>query len=242
MAVYACSDLHGRKDLYFKIKEILQPEDIVYFLGDANDRGPDGWELIQLIYNDKQFVYIKGNHEDMFVDAALDVLDNDGEDSRSLRLLDRNGGMVTLNAWSLDGRPTELLQELFRLPICKTYTNKDGKRIVLSHAGCTPWYNEEDKDGYEFSIWDDLLWNRDHFFDDWDEEHFSNLIIVHGHTPVPHLMDYLNDKQDVVEPGPYWYCNNHKVCLDQLSAFTDMTCILNLDTFEHKIIKVGDAE
>ena len=237
MAVYACTDLHGRKDLYYKIKEVLNPEDIVYFLGDANDRGPDGWELINLIYNDKQFIYIKGNHEDMFVDAALDVLD-DSENCRSLNLLERNGGMVTLNAWSADGKPAELLQDLFKLPICKTYINTSGKKIVLSHAGCTPWYNEDDRDGYEFSIWDDLLWNRDHFLDQWDEEHFPNLIIVHGHTPIPHLMDYLNDKRDEVAPGPYWYCDNHKVCLDHLSAFSDMTCLLDLDTFEYKIIEM----
>ena len=58
MSIYATTDLHGRKDLYLKIKEILQPDDKVFFLGDANDRGWDGWELIKLIYNDPQFIYL----------------------------------------------------------------------------------------------------------------------------------------------------------------------------------------
>lgn len=40
MAVYALSDLHGYLDLYKQIKEFLKPEDKVYFLGDAGDRGP----------------------------------------------------------------------------------------------------------------------------------------------------------------------------------------------------------
>ena len=44
MAVYACSDIHGYYQIYEKIKSILKPDDCVYFLGDANDRGPDSWK------------------------------------------------------------------------------------------------------------------------------------------------------------------------------------------------------
>ena len=62
---FACSDLHGQLDLWKQIKSFLNPEDTVYFLGDAGDRGPDGWELIKAIANDSQVVYLKGNHEDM---------------------------------------------------------------------------------------------------------------------------------------------------------------------------------
>ena len=72
MAVYACSDLHGRLDLYKQIKAFLNPEDTVYFLGDAGDRGPDSWELIKTIYSDDQFVYLMGNHEEMLVEAMKD--------------------------------------------------------------------------------------------------------------------------------------------------------------------------
>ena len=38
MSMYACSDLHGMKELYLKIKDFLKPEDKVFFLGDAGDR------------------------------------------------------------------------------------------------------------------------------------------------------------------------------------------------------------
>ena len=40
MATYAISDLHGRMDLFRQVKEFLQPEDVVYVLGDCGDRGP----------------------------------------------------------------------------------------------------------------------------------------------------------------------------------------------------------
>ena len=69
MATYAISDLHGRMDLFRQVKEFLQPEDVVYVLGDCGDRGPAGWELIKTVYEDPQFIYLMGNHEDMLVNA-----------------------------------------------------------------------------------------------------------------------------------------------------------------------------
>ena len=58
MSMYACSDLHGMKELYLKIKDFLKPEDKVFFLGDAGDSGPQSWELIKLIFQDDPFTYI----------------------------------------------------------------------------------------------------------------------------------------------------------------------------------------
>ena len=68
MSVYACGDLHGRLDIYRKIKEFLKPEDRVIFLGDANDRGPAPWALVKEILTDPQFIYLRGNHEEMLFD------------------------------------------------------------------------------------------------------------------------------------------------------------------------------
>ena len=39
MANYVCSDLHGYLELYKKIKNFIKPEDTIFFLGDAGDRG-----------------------------------------------------------------------------------------------------------------------------------------------------------------------------------------------------------
>ena len=74
MAVYACTDFHGYYGLLIEIMAYLKPGDEVYFLGDANDRGPHGWRLMKDIYNQPQFHYLKGNHEDMFVDVAYSCL------------------------------------------------------------------------------------------------------------------------------------------------------------------------
>ena len=89
MATYAISDLHGRMDLFRQVKEFLQPEDVVYVLGDCGDRGPAGWELIKTIYEDPQFIYLMGNHEDMLVDAMRG----------DKQLCFYNGGKDTFRSW-----------------------------------------------------------------------------------------------------------------------------------------------
>ena len=48
MSVYATTDLHGRLDLYNKMKAILKPKDRVYFLGDAGDELPPLIRLRQI--------------------------------------------------------------------------------------------------------------------------------------------------------------------------------------------------
>ena len=115
-----------------------------------------------------------------------------------------------------------------------------GMCLLVACLGVTSCAEDDGEDGYKFSVWDNLLWNRDHFLDDWDEKHFKDWVIVHGHTPILHLIDYMGGPiPEKIPVGPYWYCYNHKVCLDHLSVFTDIACIMDLDTFEFKIIEGG---
>lgn len=83
----------------------------------------------------------------------------------------------------------------------------------------------------------ELLWNRDHFLDEIDECWAENCIVVHGHTPIPHLANYICDPNKNLQHGAYWYDDKRKVCLDNLSAYTDVACLLNLDTFEEIIVE-----
>ena len=95
MSVYALGDLHGHYEIYEKVKAMLKPEDTVYFLGDAGDRGPDSWKCIKAIYDDPQFIYIYGNHEDMLVQALCNYIHDGCPDYYSLQLLGMNGGNQT---------------------------------------------------------------------------------------------------------------------------------------------------
>jgi hypothetical protein len=238
MATYACSDLHGRLDLYNKIKEKLAPTDNVYFLGDAGDRGPDGLELIKTILHDEQFIYLKGNHEDMFINAALEYLATGTTESTDYQMLIGNGGKKTFCDWVEDGKSIELIDQLKALPVHAVYNNKSGQTLLLSHAGYTPWHDSRAPTCITTPYWYELIWSREHFQEPWDDEHFKNCIIVHGHTPTIHLANYLNDPSEEIRAGAYWYCNNHKVCVDNLSSFTDIACLLNLDTLKDEIITI----
>mgnify|MGYP003559269184 FL=1 len=155
MAVYACSDLHGMLHFYKAIKDILKPEDIVYFLGDAGDRGPHPWECIKTIMDDPQFIYIKGNHEDMLVKAMGHGY------GRHYNLLRSNGGKDTYHQAMEEPNWTEWRSRLRDLPDKALYTNTQGEDVYLSHAGFTPDINV---DGEVTWVWgEDLIWSRDHF-------------------------------------------------------------------------------
>lgn len=234
MAVYACGDLHGHMEIYKKIKAMLSPEDKVYFIGDAGDRGPESWECIKTIYDDPQFIYLKGNHEDMLVKACEDFLDRECWDWYSASLCERNGGRETLSAWQRDPQKAMWVKLLDKLPTWDIYENPNGDVFMLSHAGFTPWMRE---DIDECIIPPDrmLLWDREHFYDDWKEDEMDDVIIVHGHTPIHHLASDLNKNW---ESGAFWYDGDHKVCIDSGGFFSGEWVLLNLDTLEDIVIEL----
>jgi predicted phosphodiesterase len=226
MSVYAVSDMHGCADVYHKIKKIIKPEDIVYCLGDCGDRGPQPWETIKLVATDPQFIYLKGNHEDMLVKAAREAMAGSMTSNRQ-RLLANNGGFDTL---------TELLSEektdmwrgmLTKLPTYAIYTNSNGKRIFLSHAGCNIWADEPDNIPKDR----DLLWDRVHYFNTKGRLMADDIVVVHGHTPIA----YLTEDIGIEEPDEWValkYCDGKKYCIDQGTIFSGHSILFNLDTFE----------
>lgn len=242
MSVYATCDWHGYLGIYSEIKAFLQPDDIVYFLGDANDRGDHGYALMKLIYNDSQFKYLKGNHEQMFIDVARSWKNSGLTDEQcykfntsAYRMIKNNGGVRTFDDWRKDGAPMEWPEKLDLLPLYDVYENKDGIKLFLSHAGCTLWQEKGVQDG-TITLFDDLLWGREHIYDEWDEQCPSNYKVIHGHTPVP----LLKERLCIFEPikmGPYWYANDYKCCIDQRTAANGVACLLNLDTFEYKLFQ-----
>lgn len=241
MAVYACSDLHGMKNLLEQIMNFLQPDDKVYFLGDAADRGPHGWEMIKTIIDDPRFVYIKGNHEDMLVRAAQDYF-RTGSYTSNFSLLRSNGGKITFHDMTNDPDAKDWISMVRGMSTYEVYKNAAGQSIFLSHAGISAW-RDEDGDLLVPEDEEDLIWDRSHFLDEWNPaEMHEKVIVVHGHTPIPYIMDDLRlpDNGDLIEAGPLWYCNNHKVCLDCAAFATGAAFLLDLDTFESITIRDTD--
>ena len=237
---YACSDLHGMKELYEKINDFIDDSDIVFFLGDAGDRGTHPWETIKLIRYNPQFAYLKGNHEDMLVKTMKDYIrgvdkygDGDPRETfrynKNFQLLAWNGGGPTFYGWIEDGADPEWIAYLENLPEYKLYTNANGKSILLSHAGLTPCPDENNEKSCDLD-WYDLLWDRDHLLDDWNKE-FENTIVVHGHTPIPSMNKYAWRAPAAVN-GVVTYCDGHKINIDNGAFHTQMTTLLDLDTLE----------
>ena len=232
MNTYAVSDLHGQYDLWCKIKEILQPDDVLYLLGDCNDRGPDGWKIIKEALTDPRVKYIRGNHEQMLLESWK-------SEWRDTHLWFYNGGYETFESILADANSEIYLKQLNRTLYKYEYINKNHQTILLSHAGYTLF--EDDANPRS----EDLLWDRDHIFShcDWWPNTNPSVYVVHGHTPVG---SSTFKQRDIFIPDDTKfnstrtvcrYAHGHKICIDAGCFATNQIALLDLDTLEERVIK-----
>lgn len=229
MSTYACSDLHGRIDLYHAINNWLEDDDKVIFAGDAIDRGPFCLETSLAILANPQWVYLKGNHEDLMLKAY---------DLKDFSIWFYNGGDKTFydikEKW---GEPTAFyLSEIKRLPPWFYHETPQGDSVIVCHAGFIPDHMPSD---YE------LLWDRDHLIERWPtEDEFDRNIgisaektfIVHGHTPAQSIV-----REDT--PRVFRYNNGHQIDIDLGSVWSGRSALINLDTFDvHYFTPQGEAQ
>ena len=243
MSIFAIADLHGRYDLWAKVKCHLNQNDILFCLGDCIDRGPDGIKIVDEMRARPNTYYIKGNHEDMAAAALYDLHEiRDPNESGSLWFY--NGGYPTYEALAQlsEKKQIEYAYYFNKLSLEYSYTNTSGETILLNHAGFTP--GEER----------DLLWDRSSFHGLWPSE--AKIKIIHGHTPVQYLEFHYGydsfhpcaknakstmspeDAFDKWEPHAIWYCGGHKCDIDLGSAYSNKTMLLNLDTWEEIYFEV----
>ena len=240
MAVYCCSDLHGMYNLYEKICAKLKPEDKVIFLGDANDRGPDGWKLIRAILDNPQWIYLMGNHEDMLV-AAIDDIHEDvsfAGQSYACLLSIRNGGKGTIDAAIRDNDCFDIIDKLRNLPSYYHYISPSGVEYWLTHAGYTP---HEDNNTPCNILRKTLVWDRNHMIDT-DFPYQKDFYIIHGHTPIEYSYNYAadGDFMDRKYNSPYLYGNDMKIDIDAGAFYTNQTFLFNLDEFSFEVIEGGE--
>jgi len=93
---------------------------------------------------------------------------------------------------------------------------------------------------------DDLMWNRSHFLDRWDEENYEHDICIHGHTPIEYLVEDLQWHRNNIpsyksgEPEARIYCDGHKIDIDNGVFYTGATVLYDLD--EMKAIPLFDRK
>ena len=219
---YCFTDVHGQYDLWAQIRDYADETDKLIFLGDAIDRGPDGLKILQEILADDRITFLKGNHEDFLTRYGKDEM------IIGLWTCSNNGGKPTYEALKAMNREdrVQLIDKVKKLPLYIAYENKRGQLIYLSHAGFTPWENM-----YFFE--DDLLWDRNHFYEDWPQEkQYENVYVVHGHTPaivVAYRLGQEIDKDIDEDFNIFTYADGHKICLDLASCDSKKIALYDLD-------------
>lgn len=197
MSTYVISDIHGQYKAYKKmLREIdFKPEDTLYVLGDAIDRGPNGIKVLMDLMKRKNVEFFVGNHELLMLDALVNMQENRSKqrsdtDDVDLWLDPCNGGKSTYDAY-IDlpvSKRKELIQYIQNAWVVKKLTIGK-KKFHLSHA-----YTSDKRmgDGLKYAdmthsqIWD-IVWvniydrafickNAAHLFPN------KKTIYVSGHT------------------------------------------------------------
>lgn len=224
-------DIHGNYNLWTQIKNYYKEKDILIFLGDAIDRGPDSIKILQEMLNDERVIFLLGNHEQMLLNYANYGIHQALHIEKEV--IQNNGSYLTLLDFLklTTKEQIELIDKLKnKTYMYYIYINKEKKNIFLSHAGLSVnnLYNFEKND---------LLWNRDHIKQDknWNNK-FKHWYIVHGHSPV----QLINPNKVIIEI--YRYFNNHKIDLDICTTLSKTIAVLNLDTLQVKYFKENDND
>lgn len=187
MRLLAIGDVHGCGRTLTSMIDQLQitHEDYVVFLGDYVDRGNGVFSVIEQLIELKEMfpntVFIKGNHEDMW----LRYIKGDGRMDED-RMFLMNGGRSTINSY-LEALNIE---DTMDNPFCwddlpeshQEFYNSlkvmhEHDEFVFVHAGVRPQvalYDQLDHD---------MIWIRTEFLH-WPMEVIKDRVIVHGHTPM----------------------------------------------------------
>lgn len=174
--IIAIGDIHGcARELEALLEKLaLTSRDLVVFLGDYVDRGPDSRRVIDIILKlseEVEVVALKGNHEALF----LDFLDHPESTGAGLFVL--NGGTSTLANYSSPDGKIEIPESHIRfLHGLKLYHETDEYFFVHAGVPNVP-LSSLDPAKHEMA----MLWTRHPFL---SSQYQWEKVVVHGHTPV----------------------------------------------------------
>ena len=172
---FAIGDIHGCLDKLLTLMERIDVDwvhDTVVFMGDYIDRGPDSMGVVEYLLtlrkDHDRVVFLKGNHEWMF----LNFLDH-----REEQIYLFNGGRSTLKSYGISPDEQERKVKLPRehLGFFETLRScYETENYLFVHAGIRPGIPMEKQDPY------DMIWIRNEFF---LSAHGLKKTVVFAHTP-----------------------------------------------------------
>ena len=217
--VYVIGDLHGCCEEpeflldHLEESEGLSDSDLVVFLGDYIDRGPDSKSVVDLMLSFKKKYrnsrFLKGNHEDMLLDFL-------GFGGRLGEAFLYNGGLETIQSYGISvfAPPGEMVDAIppahFRF-YCELESLLIVDHFIFVHAGLHPGR------ALNKQLDSDLYWIRDEFI---NVPHEFEHTVIFGHTP----------HQDIFAHLPY------KIGIDTGLVFGNkLTC---LELTEGKVFQI----
>lgn len=188
--VFVIGDQHGcleeaqRLLEYLENVEGLKDEDLVIFLGDYIDRGPDTKGVVELMLDFKtrfpKTRFLKGNHEDMM----LDFLGFGGTLGQAFLY---NGGIETIQSYGMSvfSSPSEMVEALpahhFRF-FSELESIIQVDDFICVHAGLNPLRGLSSQND------SDVFWIRDEFL---SSVHNFKKTVIFGHTPHQEVFAHL---------------------------------------------------
>lgn len=171
-------DVHG---CYSKLKKMLgrldwspASGDLLIFLGDYIDRGPQSYEVVETLAalaESPNVVCLMGNHEQMFLDFIS---------GRTVPSLYANGIAATVRDYAAADHEMNAAHLNFLRGLALSY---ETEQHIFVHAGLLPGRSLAGQDSQ------DLLWIREKFL---HSDYDFGKTVVFGHTPL---------KEPLVAPG-----------------------------------------
>lgn len=146
--IYAIADIHGRFDLLVRALQMIDrsPSGKIVITGDIVDRGPESKQVINLLMNREDIVVLKGNHEDMMLQALrtsdMGVIRhwlNNGGDA-TMKSFSEPFGATRDTSWKPEVVPSRVRAWLRNLP-----NYHETEHHVFVHAGVNPDVSMEDQ-------------------------------------------------------------------------------------------------
>ena len=165
----AVGDIHGCLEPLERLMAQVAPraQDQLVFLGDYVDRGPDSAGVLDYLCDfGRRFpatVFLKGNHEAMFLDFLV------GRDRLSFLA---NGGQETLDSY--EKRDSQEIPDAHRRFLEDLRLYYETPDFIFVHAGLLPGLSPEQQSE------EDLLWIRNAFL---NSSYSWGKTVVFGHTP-----------------------------------------------------------
>jgi serine/threonine protein phosphatase 1 len=179
MSCYVVGDIHGcLAEVRYLVEQLpLERGDRLVFLGDYIDRGPDSMGVVSYLLELREqgkidAVFLKGNHEDMFLDY-LGFPGNHGD------VFLNNGGHATLASYGISATngAAEIAGQLPQAHLA-FYQNLETfcvvKPYLCVHAGIQPLKRLEEQTAAE------MFWIRGEFI---RNPHKLPFTVLFGHTP-----------------------------------------------------------